>query len=318
MQTLRFAPEAVAHRYCLPVSGPVSWQANANGFTAELALPDLAADDIVVPSIAIDAACYGHHIGLAINEQITMLAPISMTARVTAAGDQTSEAGPVKSQLDYFSVDCDIHGATVRFDISGLARIPEHYLLTVSIRPRVITPSIGVLTSRRLPVSPLSQMTAPRAIRRRICSPACVTMAARFLGAPATLADTTRDCLHAPTGIYGVWPLALRAMGRWGILGSVEALSDIDSIAPFLDRGVPAVASIRFEPGELPGAALQRTSGHLVLITGIDGTHVHVNDPAATSAVDVVRSYPREAFARAWLRERGATYLFCAPEDQRQ
>lgn len=313
MQTLRFAPEVVARRYCLPVGGPVSWQSTTDGYATEITLPDLAADDIVVPSITVDADGYGHQFSLMTDARNTLLAPIGMTACSPSAGHPSTDTGPVKSQLDYFSVDEEIHGAGLRLRISGLTRAPEHYLLTISVRPRVITPRIGVLTSRRLLVPPVSQMTAPRAIRRRICSPACVTMAARFLGAGATLARATRDCLHAPTGIYGVWPLALRAMGRFGILGSVEALSDIDSVAPFLDRGVPAIASIRFEPGELPGATLQRTSGHLVLITGIDSTHVHVNDPAATNPVDVVCSYPREAFARAWLRERGATYLFCAP-----
>ncbi len=308
MQTLRFAPEAIARRYPVPVTAEVTWRRNEAGFFADVPLPALRADDLILPSIAFDSLAYGHHIGLCEAERITMLAPIGMDAAEVPAAD-----GPVKSHLDYFTVDADVPVSQLRILVTGESQAPSRYLITVSIRPRSIVPCTGTLESRRTAVPPLSQLTAPRAIRHRICSPTCVAMVASFLGAPATLASTVEDCLHAPTGIYGVWPLALRAASRWGLLGSVEAFGSIDSAVPFLDRGIPVIASIRFEAGGLPGAPLERTAGHLVVVTGIDRTEVHVNDPAGSGPTGVVQSYPRDAFANAWLRERGATYLFCEP-----
>ncbi|MCY3795839.1 MAG: peptidase C39 family protein, partial [Gammaproteobacteria bacterium] len=61
--------------------------------------------------------------------------------------------------------------------------------------------------------------------------------------------------------------------------------------------------------GELPGAPLSKTAGHLVTRYGVDGDAVLVNDPAAGDAAGVPRRYDLEAFSRAWLRRRGAAYI---------
>ena len=71
------------------------------------------------------------------------------------------------------------------------------------------------------------------------------------------------------------------------------------------------VASIRFAAGGLAGAPLAATGGHLVLLRGIGDGAVVVNDPAAPPA-EVERRYSTEEFAAAWLRWRGAAYVFAA------
>ena len=76
------------------------------------------------------------------------------------------------------------------------------------------------------------------------------------------------------------------------------------------------VASVRFRAGELPNSPMPATGGHLVLLRGIEGGTVRVNDPAAPpGAVD--RRYDARAFAAAWMRERGAAYVFARPESGR-
>jgi hypothetical protein len=307
MQTLRFAPEPIARRYAAAVSGPAPWRSCAGGAAADIDLPALKAGDLVIPSLGLNTLSRGQLTTLIIDGTSTALVPIAMP-NCNPAGPGTTG---LQTHIDYFSVERDIASSQLKVVVNG-SGVPDEYLLTVSIRPRCIVPTSGISRTQRLPVPPLTQLTAPRAIRRRICSPACITMVARYLGAPATLATSVADCLHAPSGIYGVWPLALRAAARWGVLGVVEAIDDMDQIAPFIDRGLPVVASIRFGEGELPGAPLASSGGHLVVVTGLEHDMVHVNDPAGTDAVGVVRSYPRPEFARAWLRERGATYLFCA------
>ena len=75
------------------------------------------------------------------------------------------------------------------------------------------------------------------------------------------------------------------------------------------NRTLPLVASIRYAAGELPGAPMLATGGHLVVVTGVDGEAVLVNDPAAPYHGTVSRRYPLAAFSRAWFRHRGAVYI---------
>ncbi len=108
--------------------------------------------------------------------------------------------------------------------------------------------------------------------------------------------------------MYGVWPLALAAAARRGCLGAVEVFDRWDEALAVLENGVPLVTSIRFSAGELPGAPLTETGGHLVVVHGVSGDTVRVCDPAAPHG-DVLRDYPADAFSRAWLRHRGAAYI---------
>ena len=87
-------------------------------------------------------------------------------------------------------------------------------------------------------------------------------------------------------------------------------------LATMLAAGIPLVASVAFEEDELPGAGY-RTSGHLLVIVGFDENgDVVVNDPASHSipSNDEVRTvYPREAFAKVWMRSRGLVYVIHPP-----
>lgn len=308
MQTVRLAPPAVAARFPLPVTGVARWEATTSGYRCEVELPPLAPGELVVPSLAFDDLAYGFDVAMEHEGLSWELAPIGHPHRAVSDPDPR-----VRTHIDYFAVHAPIEHARLRFSIYGHGA-PERYLLCVSVRPASVEPEPGASQTPRLAVPALSQLTAPRGIRRRICSPACVTMVLMQLGRSPTLAQVVADCHHAPSQMYGVWPLALRAAARYGLIGAVEIVTSMASVEGFLDRGVPVVASIRFEAGALAGAPLSRTDGHLVVITGLDAHHVHVNDPAARHAGEVPRSYDRAQFTAAWLGTRGAAYLFCAPE----
>ena len=60
--------------------------------------------------------------------------------------------------------------------------------------------------------------------------------------------------------------------------------------------------------GQLAGAPLPTSSGHLVVLAGFDaqGNPV-VNDPAAPSDQAVQRTYRRTQFERLWLARSGGT-----------
>ena len=167
----------------------------------------------------------------------------------------------------------------------------------------------AVSASARLAVPALSQMEEDAAIRHRVCSPTCVAMVLAYHGHRAAVADLAREMLHAELDLYGVWPAAIRAASRRGIGGYLLRFPDWAAAAWCLERGVPVIASVRYGAGELTGAAIRETSGHLLVLTGQDGDDVFVNDPAAPSAARVARRYRLDELRRVWLGRTGIGYV---------
>jgi hypothetical protein len=157
-------------------------------------------------------------------------------------------------------------------------------------------------------------MTAPADIARGICSPTCVSMVlthhARQRGhaAPDWL-EVVQTCYDPASRLYGSWPLALEAGRRHCSLGAVEVFAGWQEPLRVLEAGVPLVTSIRFAEGRLPGAPLNATGGHLVVVHRAGPDRIEVCDPAADSDAEVARHYTAATFSEAWLRHRGAAYI---------
>lgn len=90
----------------------------------------------------------------------------------------------------------------------------------------------------------------------------------------------------------------------------VTRLSDLRDAERFIAAGIPLEVSIAFSRGQLSGAPISSTPGHLVVIVGFTATgDVVVNDPAAPTNASVRRTYDRAQFEAAWLRtSHGLTY----------
>jgi hypothetical protein len=322
LQTMRFASGDVAQRYPLPIDGQLSWQRTKrsadNLHRVELPIPQLPKGYILVPSFSmIGASDYGFQFTLASAKRSWALAPIGPNGPNAPSGTNAPRAGnpgkALATHIDYFQASRTVSDMRLTLEVHS-ERPPERYLLTVAARPAQISPEPGQRTSRRLTVSPLSQMTAPRNIRNHICSPTCVTMVLRHHGVTTHLKEVTRLCYHAQSRMFGVWPAALHAASRFGAIGAVETFSSTDVAAEIAERNIPLIASIRHAAGELAGACTERTGGHLVVCTGWTNDQAHVNDSRARDPRDVCTSYDRAEFARAWLRHRGASYVLLAPQ----
>ena len=91
----------------------------------------------------------------------------------------------------------------------------------------------------------------------------------------------------------------------------VTRLRSLREAEKFIAAGIPLIASITFSSGQLTGAPISSTAGHLLVIVGFteDGDVV-VNDPAGRDSSAVRRTYDRAQFERAWLpRSGGLVYV---------
>lgn len=186
------------------------------------------------------------------------------------------------------------------------------------------TPEGPIAWGRDLDVPRRSQAIQPPPYRWDICSPTSLTMVLGYWGTDLSVMEVAFAVRDRTTGIFGNWPANTAFAASLGLDAWVDRF---DSLAP-VERDVaadrPVVASLRWRPGELPGAPLNATGGHLIVIRGFtEQGDVIVNDPAAPSEAAVRRILPRAAFERVWLRAGGVVYRIrpfdswaatCSPE----
>ena len=300
-----FAPAERRWRYPLPLPGTLHWRRREGALAADVELPPVPAEHLILPSFAA-LGSPDHHCVL-----------IDGEARAVTAGSgrpgrqhEDMPGGSARVCVDCFETSGPLTGTRLRFRVNATTA-PADYLAVVSIRPRrtAVRPPHRADTPV-LPVPPRTQMAEPAALGPRICSPTCVSMALDHLEVRHEFHELVVAAYHRPTDLYGVWPQNVWAASRWGVLGAAEATAGWDTARRMLDAGHPFVASIAFGEGALSGAPLAASPGHLVIVRGIQNNRVLVNDPAAPKVADVPHSYDIEEFQEAWLAERGVFYAF--------
>ena len=98
------------------------------------------------------------------------------------------------------------------------------------------------------------------------------------------------------------------------MLGYLLRFPDWTSASWCLAHGLPIIASVHYAAGELAGAAVAETAGHLLVLTGYENGEVLVNDPAAARPSAVPRRYRRDELIRVWLERAGVGYVLFRPE----
>jgi hypothetical protein len=221
-------------------------------------------------------------------------------------------AGGVTADIDEVTVTRPLEAVRLRVRCRG--PVPDAWLASLSAAAAAhadfgAPPGAGTAVS----VPALSQAAEDPVIAMRICSPTSVAMVLRYWGRPATAAAVAADAFHPATDQYGVWPAAIRAAALRGVAGYLLRFPDWTAAAWCLGRGIPIIASIKYATGELRGAPIEATTGHLVVLTGYEDGVVLVNDPAGATADAVPCRYHRDELTRAWLARGGIGYVLFDP-----
>jgi hypothetical protein len=236
-----------------------------------------------------------------------------------------AEAGPTTRhyergtvQVDILHLEDDMRRARYRIRAFGVQSgdpVVVHRTTLTFTSSR----ELGMRFERRIPANPaavqlsvsaLSQRDAPAELSSRICSPTCVAMAMAHAGRPVSPTDVAHLVFDKEHDIYGNWVRSVQGAFEMGVPGVLVRLSSWDAVEHFLRQGMPLIVSVKVRLGELTGAPYGNTPGHLLMITGLDGEGgVQVNDPAASTAQDVPRTYRLDELERVWMARGGVAYL---------
>lgn len=162
-----------------------------------------------------------------------------------------------------------------------------------------------------LRVKPRSQMEESEKYRQDICSPTSLGMALAHWGVRRKTVELAEKVRDSRTGLFGHWAFNAASAGDLGVESWVARLESLRDLERAVADGRPVVASLTWRAGELSGAPIKSTSGHLMLVVGFTAKgDVIVLDPAAPRASSARRVYDRRQFHDAWIgNKRGLAYL---------
>ena len=199
------------------------------------------------------------------------------------------------------------------FSEDGAALPSVHYLsaATSTKPPTGVTPSAGnpAYWNTLLAVPECSQMVYPGG--NVWCSATSTAMIVSYWTGytgpcePAVMAavDGVYDFVYDGTGN---WIFNTAYAGSYGLNASVRRFTSMNEIEYWVAQGVPVAFSYAWNQGELTGAAVESSGGHLSVIVGFDGQgNPIVNDPAAATNEDVQRTYLRAELEPLWLENSG-------------
>lgn len=115
---------------------------------------------------------------------------------------------------------------------------------------------------------------------------------------------------------HGNWVFNVAHAAEQGLSGVVARLESLAQAEAWIAAGVPVVLSYAWGEGELEGAPIPKSKGHLAVLVGFDshGDPI-VHDPAAKTNEEVRRTYRRKQLESLWLEHSGGTVYLIHPRE---
>jgi hypothetical protein len=254
---------------------------------------------------ASDAATVARH---SVNAQGDEDGSVSTDTFVSSNKKETTNKFQLKLRL--FSVDGtaipNVQNASMAYSTSA---------------PKIasVSPGTPALWNTWIDVPKCSQMVYPDG-GEVWCSPTSTSMVLGYL--TGDMGPCEPRVLAAVEGVYdwmydghGNWPFNTAYAATFGYEGYVARFTSLAQAEGFLKAGVPVIMSIAWGQGDLTGAGVESTNGHLLVLVGFDAEgNPIVNDPASATNETVQRTYLRSQFEPLWLQASGGTvYLIYPP-----
>jgi hypothetical protein len=152
------------------------------------------------------------------------------------------------------------------------------------------------------------------------CSPTSVSMILAYwaqrlareeLVVPVPVAaEYTMDRVYQGNGNWPFNTAYAASLGNGALHGLVARLDSFAQVEALIAAGIPVSISIAFEPGQLTGAPISRSDGHLIVVKGFSPEgNVVCNDPAFPSDDKVQVTYRRDELWRVWRHSKGMAYV---------
>ncbi len=114
---------------------------------------------------------------------------------------------------------------------------------------------------------------------------------------------------------HGNWPFNTAYAATFGYEAYVARFTSLARAEEFVAAGVPVIMSIAWGNGELTGADVDSSNGHLLVLVGFDAAgNPIINDPATPANEMVRRTYLRSEFEPLWLQASGGTVYLIYPQ----
>jgi hypothetical protein len=114
---------------------------------------------------------------------------------------------------------------------------------------------------------------------------------------------------------HGNWPFNTAYAATQGNEGYVARFTSLATAEKYVAAGVPVIMSIAWGKGDLTGADIGSTNGHLFVLVGFDASgNPIVNDPASPANESVQHTYLRSELEPLWLEASGGTVYLIYPQ----
>ena len=164
---------------------------------------------------------------------------------------------------------------------------------------------------RELTVSPRTQRDEDEKYKHDVCSPTSLSMVLEFWGHKKPTEEVALAVRDRTSDLFGNWPANASYAAKFGLDARIARLESLTDLEHEVADGRPVVVSVTFGEGELPGAPIKKTNGHIMVVAGFtENGDVIVDDPAGHGRPDVRHVYGRAPFHKAWrVNKRGLAYL---------